>query len=151
MFAMGERWRARVRVAVRTLVGAQTWSGRYCLWAIIGTVSSTVRQRVSIIVVFPAGTSLPLLWYYPGTCEGPGYSRGQQWQLPASRLCSATKWKVTEHHFYTYNSCQFRCVSLLRMLKNAFWDKMHVPRTCSVERFVIAHVGMRCTHRAHAQ
>ena len=47
--------------------------------------------------------------------------------MAAGRLCSVT---VTEHHFC--NSRQFRCASLLRMAKNAFWDKMHVPRTCSI-------------------
>ena len=53
--------------------------------------------------------------------------------------------EVTEHYFC--NSHQFRCVNLLRMLKNAFWDKMHVPRACSVARFVIVH----CNWDAHAQ
>ena len=44
--------------------------------------------------------------------------------------------KVTEHYFC--NSHPFQCVNLLRMLKNAFWDKMPVPCACSVPRFVIA-------------
>ena len=60
-----------------------------------------------------------------------GNTRGDRLQqgpaMAAGRLCSAT---VTEHHFC--NSRQFRWASLLRMLKNAFWDKMHVPRACSI-------------------
>ena len=52
--------------------------------------------------------------------------------------------EATQHHFY--NSCQFRCVSLLRMLKNAFWDKMPVPRACSVARFVIAQCNWDAMH-----
>ena len=52
--------------------------------------------------------------------------------------------EVTEHHFY--NSCQFWCFSLLRMLKNAFCDKMHVPRACSVARFVIAQCNWDAMH-----
>ena len=51
---------------------------------------------------------------------------------------------MTEHHFS--NGHQFRCVNLLRMLKNAFWDKMHVPRACPVARFVIAQCNWDAMH-----
>ena len=43
------------------------------------------------------------------------------------------------------------CVNLLRMFKNAFWDKMPVPHACSVARFVIAQCNWDAMHATRAQ
>ena len=87
--------------------------------------------------------ALHCLWYYPGTLEGPateGASNGG-WQVVFGD-------EVTEHHFC--NSHRFRCINLLRMLKNAFWDKMHAPRACSVAQIVIAQCNWDAMHATRA-
>ena len=100
----------------------------YGSWAIIGTVPSTARQRVIIIVVFVRRHFIAF-----GTIR-------EHSRAPAAEGASNGGWQVvfgdevTEHHFC--NSHRFRCINLLRMLKNSFWDKMHVPRACSVAQMV---------------
>ena len=56
--------------------------------------------------------------------------------------------EVTEHHFC--NSHRFQCINLLRMLQNAFWDKMHVPRACSVAHIVIVQCNWDAMHATRA-
>ena len=110
----------------------------YWSWAIIGTVPSTARQRVIIIVVFVRRDFIAF-----GTIR-------EHSRPPATERASNGGWQVvfsdevTEHHFCNSHRC--RCINLLRMLKNAFWDKMHVPRACSVARFVIAQCNWDAMH-----
>ena len=118
----------------------------YWSWAIIGTIPSTASQRVIIIVVFVRRHFIAFAMVLPGNIRGARLQ--QRPAMVVGRLCSATN-SVTEHHFC--NSHQFRCVNLLRMFKNAFWDKMPVPRACSVARFVIAQCNWDAMHATRAQ